>query len=250
MKKTILFFICCFNLIFGSVFADEVNVAVASNFSSTLKKLSLDFNKKTGHKLRVSAASTGKLYAQIKHGAPFDVFLAADEIRPDLLLSENVALASSAYIYAKGKLVLLSNIPPTDTCQNVLNSNSLKRLSIANPKTAPYGFAAVQVMKELSLWSKLKPRLVMGENIAQALQFVSTKNAEAGFVAKSMLVMKEVTKDACVWDVPADMYSPINQKMVVLNKAKNKVSVQAFQQYMMSVRAKKIIKSSGYDVTF
>lgn len=244
---SILLFIASLSMAI-SVQAEILNVAVASNFAYTLKILSVDFEKQTGHQLRISSASTGKLYTQIQHGAPFDVFLAADEKRPDLLVSENKAEQSSAYVYAKGQLVLISNITPADVCQSVLISPALQRLSIANPKTAPYGVAAKQVLEKLSLWSHLQPRLVMGENIAQALQFVSTKNAEAGFVAKSMLKMGKEIDYACSWDVPSEMYLPVRQKMVVLSKAKDNAAAQAFKQYIQSAKARKIIKSSGYDV--
>ncbi len=231
-----------------SVHADTLNIAVASNFSHTLKLLSSDFKKQTGHQLLISSASTGKLYVQIQHGAPFDVFLAADEKRPDLLVAEDKAEQSSAYVYARGRLVFVSNILPAESCQNVLLSPALKRLSIANPKTAPYGVAARQVMEQLELWLELKPRLVMGENIAQALQYVSTKNAQAGFVAKSMLSTGKKIDFACTWDIPADMYSPIKQKMVVLNRAKGKAVAQEFLKYMQSAQAKEIIKAAGYNV--
>lgn len=242
-------FFCFIVLMSSNVFADKLNVAVASNFAYTLKILSADFEVLTGHQLVISSASTGKLFAQIQHGAPFDVFLAADERRADLLLKENKAEKSSAYIYAKGQLVLLSNITIADDCLATLSSEKLKRLSIANPKTAPYGLAARQVMENLSLWSQLKSRLVMGENIAQAYQFVHTKNAQAGFVASSTLLQNKEIEAACVWTIPGDMYSAINQKMVVLNKAKDKPAAHAFLKYMRSARAKEIIKSAGYDVT-
>jgi len=233
----------------SSAFAEVLNVAAASNFRHTLNKLAADFSIQTGHQLRISNASTGSLYTQIKHGAPFDVYLAADEKHPDLLVSEHLAQAASVYVYAKGRIVLVSNIVPADTCQSVLLSNELKHLSIANPATAPYGLAAKQVLESLSLWSKLKARLVIGENIAQAFQFVYTKNAQAGFVASSMLKMGKEINSVCIWNVPVEMYSPIKQKMVVLSHAKDKVSAQAFQRYMRSYRAKEIIESSGYDVT-
>ena len=228
--------------------AESLNVAVASNFVYTLKLLSADFKKQTGHQLRISSASTGKLYTQIQHGAPFDVFMAADEKHPKLLVDENKAEDSSAYVYATGQLVLMSNIMPGKICQDVLVSSDLKHLSIANPKTAPYGAAAQQVMEKLDLWQQLQPRLVKGENIAQTLQFVSTKNAQAGFVAKSMLSMGKQIEHACIWDIPIDMYSPIRQKMVVLSKAKDKIAAQAFVQYIKSSEAKEIIKSTAYDV--
>lgn len=240
-------FFCLMLLCSNNLLADELYVAVASNFSYTLKLLAGDFNKRTGHELRISSASTGKLYAQIQHGAPFDIFLSADEKHPELLVAENKADQSSAYVYAKGQLVLLSNIA-ADNCQSVLTSPDLKRLAIANPKTAPYGVAAKQVMEKLALWPQLQPLLVKGENVAQTLQFVSTKNAQAGFVAKSVLNMGAEIERACAWEVPADMYLPIKQKMVVLNKAKDKPAAQAFTVYIQSAQAKKIIEASGYDV--
>jgi len=241
-------FFCLIFLLSSNLQAGELVVAVTSSFSHTFKLISDDFYKRTGHKLSMSSASTGKLYAQIQHGAPYDLFLAADEKRPDLLIAADKAEKSSAYVYAKGQLVFVSNIQPVGNCQQVLVSPSLKRLAIANPKTAPYGLAAKQVIEELGLWSELEPRLVMGENIAQATQFILTKNAQAGFVARSMLHMGKEINSACTWDVPAYMYSPINQKLVVLNKAKGKVATQELLNYLKSVPAKKIIMSSGYDV--
>ena len=228
--------------------ADKLNIAVASNFSHTLHSLAEDFESKTGHQLRISRASTGKLYTQIKHGAPFDIFLAADERRPDRLISEGKATTELSAIYAIGKLVLISHINPEKSCQDALSSPALKRLAIANPKTAPYGLAAQQTLKKLQLWKTIKPKLVMGENIAQSLQFVSTGNAHAGFVAKSMLLQGTKINVSCEWQVPADMHEPIKQKMLVLAKASNKPAAKAFWQYMQSDDAKTIIKNSGYDV--
>jgi len=231
-----------------AAYAETVNVAVASNFAYTLKRLSADFTEATGYQLRISSASTGKLFTQIEHGAPFDVFMSADEKRADLLVDEKKAQASSAYVYAQGQIVLLSNVASAGECFDVLRSSQLKRLSIANPRTAPYGFAAQQVLQGLSLWDELQPRLVKGENIAQTLQFVSTRNAQAGFVAKSMLNMGKQIDSACIWDIPAEMYSPINQKMVVLNKASKKAAVIAFLEFIKSDKAKVIIKQTGYNV--
>jgi molybdate transport system substrate-binding protein len=242
------FLFAAFLFLVHPVHAESLRVAVASNFAHTLKLLSVDFNKQTGHELLISSASTGKLYAQIKNGAPFDVFMSADEKRAELLIMENKADPLSEYVYAKGKIVLLSNLTPVITCQGILTSPDLKRLSIANPETAPYGTAARQVMEKLSLWQQLEPRLVKGENIAQTLQFVSTKNADAGFVAKSMLHMGKEIDYACIWDVPTDMYAPIKQKMVILKQAKDKVAARAFMHYMQSPQAKEIINASGYDV--
>jgi len=232
----------------GTAHADTLNVAVASNFVNTLKVLAKAFERSSGHQLRISSASTGKLYMQIQYGAPFDVFLAADERRPDMLLADNIADETSSYVYSIGRLVFISNIKTDGKCFDVLRSPDMKRLSIANLKTAPYGVAAKQVLEKLGLWQKLNPSLVKGENIAQTLQFVSTKNAQAGFVAKSMLNMGKAVDYACTWDIPMDMYSPIKQKMVLLNKAKNKASAQAFVRFMHSGEAREIIKVAGYDV--
>ena len=169
------------------------------------------------------------------------------------MLAENIAGAESAYIYALGKLVLVSNIGPPDSnndagCKQVLVSSQLRWLAIANPDIAPYGLAAKQVIDKLGLWQRLRSRIVMGENIAQTFQFVSTKNAEAGFVAESMLRMAEQTEYVCTWHVPAELYSPIKQKMLLLKKTEQQKPVRQFLRYMKSVEAKEIIKSAGYDV--
>lgn len=242
-------FLLTFSLLITSsnTYADNLNVAVASNFAHTLHALAKDFESKTGHQLRISSASTGKLYTQINHSAPFDVFLAADEHRPDLLIANGKATADLSRTYAIGKLVFISNIKDKQTCQDVLASSSLKRLAIANPKTAPYGLAARQTLERLQYWKAIKSRLVTAENIAQTLQFVSTGNASAGFVAQSMLLQGTKINTACQWPVPAEMHDPIKQKMLVLAKSSNKPAVKAFWLYMQSDDAKKIIKSSGYD---
>ncbi len=236
----------------GSLCAAEINVAVASNFKSTLQKISADFKMATGHDSKISSGSSGKLFAQIKHGAPYDVFLSADEKLPDLLIRDKLASRESAHIYALGKLVLIANMETRSGCENIISSNRLKYLAIANPEIAPYGMAAKQVLQKLDLWQKLQPRIVMGKNAAQTLLFVSTKNADAGFVPQSMLHMAlnmgKTMDSVCVWNVPTDMYAPIKQKMVLLNKAKDKPAALMFIQYMQSAAAREIIKSSAYDV--
>lgn len=252
MKNVFINFVLLFSLS-GSLPAAEIRVAVASNFKYTLQKLAADFKVKTDHDLIVSSASSGKLFAQIVHGAPYDVFLSADEKRADLLIAEKIASADSAYVYALGKLVLISNIESGHDCKEVLISHHLRRLAIANPKIAPYGLAAKQVLDKLGFWQQLQSRLVMGENISQTFQFVYTKNADAGFVARSILNMPMINTDgeiehACLWNVPVELYSPIKQKMVVLNKVKNKRATQAFVQYLKSDSAREIILTTGYDV--
>lgn len=248
-KKSSLFsLILMLSLTSSAAYADNLNIAVASNFSHAMHSLAEDFKAKTGHQLRISSASTGKLYTQINHGAPFDVFLAADEARPERLITEGKATAELSRTYAIGKLVLVSNIKPEKTCTDVLDSPELKRLAIANPKTAPYGAAAQQTLEKIQHWKTVKSKLVMGENIAQTLQFVSTRSANAGFIAKSLLLQGAKINAACQWDVPADMHTPIKQKMVVITASSDKPAVKAFWQYIQSNDATTIIKNNGYDV--
>lgn len=228
--------------------SDSLNVAVASNFAGSLHLLAERFEENTGYHVKLSSASTGKLYTQIHNGAPFDVFMAADEVRPDMLVAEGKADAAYAATYALGKLVLVSNIAVGGECRDILSADELKHLAIANPKTAPYGAAAQQVLEHLGHWEKVKRKLVMGENIAQTLQFVATTSAEAGFIAKSMLIGNTRIKPACTWNVPDDLYSPIAQKMVVLKSSQQKPAVIAFWKFMRSPEAAVIIRDNGYDV--
>ncbi len=247
MLKNVFFIF--FVLMFSSfcLQAEVVNVAVASNFTPALKQLATDFENKTGHHLRISSGSSGKLFAQITHGAPFDIFLSADEERPDLLVKATRAKAENTYIYALGRLLLLSNIQ-AENCQNILHSKQLMRLAIANPATAPYGSASREVLVHLGVWQGLQPKLATGENIMQAMQYVVTRNAQAGFVAKSLLHMGKAIDNSCIWEVPAELHPPIRQKMLLLNKAGNKAAALSFMQYMRSPAARKIIQSAGYDV--
>ena len=228
--------------------ADSLNVAVASNFTGTLQKLAERFKIKSGHEVLISSASTGKIYTQIKNGAPFDIFMSADETHADLLVKEGVGDASHAAIYALGKLVFISNIAMPGKCQDILSNDKLKHLAIANPQIAPYGMAAQQVMQHLGVWDKLQGKLVLGENIAQAVHFVVSTSADAGFVPKSILVGDTVVKRTCEWMVPDDLYAPINQKMVVLTRSKTEPVVLAFWDFMFTAEAAEIIRTSGYDV--
>jgi molybdate transport system substrate-binding protein len=228
--------------------ANTLKIAVASNFAGTLHQLADRFGAKTGDTVLISSGSTGKLYTQIENGAPFDIFMAADEKRPDLLLKNGLADASHASVYAQGKLIFVSNIPTTGECRKVLSDARLKHLAIANPKTAPYGAAAQQVLQHLGDWSRVQTRLVLGENIAQTLQFVASTSANAGFVAKSMLLADSTMKSACQWEIPNDLYDSINQKMVLLKQAKGKPAVIAFWKFMQSPEAAVIIRDNGYDV--
>lgn len=232
----------------AATMADTLTVAVASNFAGTLHQLAKRFEEKSGHKMRISSASTGKIYTQIKNGAPFDVFMSADEAHADRLVREGQVDAGHAAIYALGKLVFISNLATAGECRDVLSDARLKRLAIANPQTAPYGAAAQQVMEHLAVWDTLQAKLVLGESIAQTLQFVESTSANAGFVAKSLLTGDRVVKRACEWLVPGTLYTPIKQKMVVLRRSKDKPAVLAFWRFMQSAEAAAIIRDTGYDL--
>jgi molybdate transport system substrate-binding protein len=210
----------------GQVWAASTHVAVASNFTAPAKEIAKAFQKETGHKAILSFGSTGKLFAQIKNGAPFEVFLAADQKRPALLKGEK-------FTYALGKLALY----PADN-QDALSQGNIKRLAIANPKTAPYGAAALQVMEKLGVLKDLRPKLVRGENIAQTYQFVSTRNAQLGFVALSQVVSKKR------WIVPLELYTPIKQDVVKLEGAGE--AAQAFFDFLRGSAAQSIIRQYGY----
>ena len=234
----------------GLVAAAEVKVAVASNFLSTIRILKSEFEKDTGHKILLSAASTGKLYAQITHGAPFEVLLAADSLRPQMAEENGLAVPGSRYTYASGRLTLWSATPSMvgKECLAVLNSGQFRRLAIANPKTAPYGEAAKQALKKMGLWADVKGKLVRGENIGQTFQYTHTRNAELGMIALSQALDPKNKVTTCRWDVPVDYYEPLEQDLVVLKKGAENPAVSALIDFLKSDRARKIIAENGYGV--
>jgi molybdate transport system substrate-binding protein len=197
--------------------ADQLRVAVASNFSATLEALGRLFQSATGHELLLSAGSSGAIYTQIVNGAPFDLFFSADEERPQRLASEGHARGAGVRVYAQGKLLLWSAQPALiDGAGAVLRSSGWHHLAIANPALAPYGLAAQETLQQLGLWQPVQARLVQGENITQTLQFVQSGNAELGFIAASQYAALPAAQRGSVWEVPADYYSPIRQALVVL----------------------------------
>ena len=229
--------------------ADEVQVAVASNFSGPMQKLAIDFARETGHQVVIVSGSTGKFYAQIKNGAPFEVLLSADAETPEKLAKEGAALAASRFTYAIGKLVLWSAHPGyIDSAGQVLRKNQFRHLALANPKTAPYGAAAVTLLKQLGLYDTVAPKLVQGENIAQTHQFISTGNAELGFVALSQVWKNDKVAEGAAWIVPAKLYPPLRQDAILLNSGKGSAAAQALMTYLRSENAKSVIQSFGYDL--
>lgn len=222
--------------------SDEVNVAVAANFTAAMKEVAQAFEAKTGHKAVLSFGSTGKLYAQIVHGAPFGVFLAADQARPRKLVDDGQA--DREFTYATGKLVLWSKQADLiKDSADVLKGGDYKRLAIANPKTAPYGAAAMQVLESLGLAASAMPKLVRGDSIAQTHQFVATGNTELGFVALAQVVLDE---SGSRWVVPQDLYDPIRQDAVLLSKGEGQPAAIALMDYLKSDEAKAIIERYGY----
>jgi molybdate transport system substrate-binding protein len=228
--------------------ADEVSVAVAANFTAPMQKIAAEFEKDTGHKVVSSFGATGKFYAQIKSGAPFEVLLAADDETPAKLIKENAAVVGSQFSYAIGKLVLWSAKPAiVDDAGAVLKNAGFDHLAIANPKLAPYGAAALETMKAMGVYDSLQPKIVTGESIAQAHQFISTGNALLGFVALSQ-VLKDGKIEGSSWIVPTKLYSPIRQDGVILEKGKGKPAAEALMKYLKSDKVKAVITSFGYEL--
>ena len=223
----------------GQALADEVQVAVAANFTAPMERIAADFERDTGHRALLSFGATGKFYAQIKNGAPFGVFLAADAKTPERLVTEGDAVAESRFTYAFGHLLLWSAQEGTVDDQGaVLKTGDFGHLAIANPKTAPYGAAAIEVLTKLDLLEKLQPRFVTGENISQAHQFVASGNAELGFVALSQVVVDGKLTGGSAWLVPEDLYSTIQQDAVILKQAAYNPAAQALAEYLKGAAAR------------
>jgi len=244
MKNLLILFVLLFSMSTGH--AGVIRIAVASNFANTIKDIVTRFEDKTGHQVKISIGSTGKHYAQIKNGAPFDIFFAADTHRPELLDKEGLIVTGSRFTYAQGKLLLWS--PQKNLVDNkglVLKSTDFRYLAVANPKLAPYGKAAQQVLLKRGLWSSLTKRLVRGENIGQTFQFVNSGNAQLGFVAASQVKNGGVVSNGSFWEVPQQEYDVINQQAVLLRD--NKVST-AFISFVRSDEILGIIRNAGYHI--
>ena len=227
--------------------AEEVSVAVAANFTAPMQVIAADFEKDTGHKAQLSFGATGKFYAQIKNGAPFEVLLAADDETPARLEKEAAAIAGSRFTYAIGKLVLWSpKASYVDDRGEILRKGGFAHLAIANPKLAPYGQAAMEVLASMNLAETLAPKIVQGENISQTLQFVSTGNAELGFVALSQVMKDGRIGEGSAWVIPDNLHQPIRQDAVLLTPGKDKPAPAALLKYLQGEKARAVIRSFGY----
>lgn len=223
--------------------ASEARVAVAANFTAAATEIGALFTKVTGYKVRFSFGSTGTLYAQIAQGAPFDAFLAADQLRPSTVLANGLAVAGSRFTYATGRIVLFSMDKGTVAGAGTLKNGSFARLAIANPLTAPYGAAAIQAMKALGVYDTLKGKIVEGTNIAQTYQYVRTGNAEVGFVALSQVAVHD---QGSRWVVPENLYAPIAQDAVLLKRGSGNAAARAFLDFLKGKQAAAVKKKYGY----
>lgn len=229
--------------------ARTIRVAVAANFAETAEALATRFTNEQGVGVQISRGSSGKLYAQIQHGAPFDVFLSADQEKPARLVNQQLAVADTLTTYALGRLVLLSSsdkLPASGA--DVLSSAELSRLAIANPDLAPYGAAAVAFLHNTNNVSRTRDKWVMGENIGQTFQFVFSGNAQLGLVARSQLAAVMNRPDFSYWLVPDTLHPQVRQDMVILRKAAERPAVQRFWRFLLSEQSQQVIKNAGYDI--
>ncbi len=226
--------------------AEEVTIAVAANFTDATREIAPLFEKTTGHTTKISFGSTGKLYSQIEFGAPFELFLAADTRRPIKAEKAGLAVAGTRFVYAKGKLALWSAKSGRFTDgEAFLERGDFEHLALANPKTAPYGLAAEQVMTHLGLLDSLRPKLVKGDSIAQTFQFAATGNADAGFIALAQI--KGWQGDSgTLWEIPEAYYAPIEQAAVLLKKGEDNPAATAFLEFLRSDAAREVIERYGY----
>lgn len=227
--------------------AEEVTVAVAANFAAPMQKIAQLFQQDTGHRARLSFGASGGFYAQIKNGAPFQVFLSADDTTPQKLEAEGLGVAGTRFTYATGQLVLWSPLPGLvgDKGQ-ILQRKEIQRIALANPKLAPYGAAAMETMTHLGLLKDLQPKLVLGDNIAQTYQFVMTQNAPIGFVALSQVFINGKIGTGSAWVVPSHYYKPLRQEVILLKNAQDHSAAKALMLYLRGEKAKAVMKSFGY----
>jgi molybdate transport system substrate-binding protein len=229
-------------------FAEQVLVAVAANFVPPFREIAIEFERTTGHNVQVAAGSSGNFYSQIKNGAPFDVFFSADNERPKLLGEEGFGVKDSRFTYAIGRLVLWSPNAGLIKGEETLRFKQYKRLAMANPKTAPYGVAAIEAMQKLELWEGIQSQIVIGESLGQTMGFIESGNAQLGFVALSQVMDPKIKGKGSRWDVPTNLHEPIKQDVILLTKGQINPAAKALMEFMGSPQAKAIIERYGYEL--
>ena len=245
MKRGVIASLCL--MLPLSVWAAEVRVAVAANFAGPMKDIAAVFESQTGHKPVLTPGASGKFYAQITNGAPFDVFLSADDETPQKLEKVGKAVQGSRFTYAIGRLILWS---PKDNWVtdgvDLLKKGDFRFLAIANPRVAPYGIAAVQTMQKIGVLSQLEPKVVQGENLSQTHQFVTSGNADLGFVALSQVWQNGKLKSGSGWLVPETYHDALRQDAVLLEAGKQSEAAKALLNFLKSDKAREIITAYGY----
>jgi molybdate transport system substrate-binding protein len=245
--KTFLTLLFCCGCLTAS--AETINIAVASNFMPVMNEIIAEFETGSEHSVRVSYGSSGRIYAQINNGAPFDAFFSADQEKPADLESMGLVVADSRFTYAVGALVLWSKNPALLLAEGeILRQGEFNKLALANPRLAPYGVAAVEVLRALGLEESTRDKWVQGENITQAFQFVESQNADLGFVALSQVISARLALDKSVWRIPDEYYNPIQQDAVLLKRGEDNQAALDFLNYMRSTQAREIIESYGYRI--
>lgn len=229
--------------------AGEASVAVASDFAVPMERIAAIFQKESGYTVKVSTGASGKLYAQIKGGAPFDVFLSADEEMPKQLMQDGLAVSGSRFVYAIGRLVLWSlQDGLVDEKGAVLNRGNFNMLAIANPRFSPYGVAAKETLTKLTMWNSIQEKLAKGENVTQTYQLAATEKADLAFIALSQVMREGKVTAGSWWLVPAEMHKPIRQSAVLLSGAKDQAAAKAFLAFLRSEKARAVIRGFGYEL--
>lgn len=242
MERALLGSVLLGLLLVPQAYAESTNVAVAANFTAVAEELAPLFKAETGHDVTYSFGATGQLYTQISQGAPFEVFLAADDERPTKAVADGFGVDGTVFTYAIGALALYSTVLDVTDGKAALEG-PFEKLAIADPATAPYGRAAVEALTEMGLYEAITPKLVTGENISQTLQFIESGNAELGFVAASQVIGKD-----SVWIVPADLYEPIRQDAVLLKTGAENPAALAYVEFLKGDTARTVIEAAGYVV--
>jgi molybdate transport system substrate-binding protein len=246
-RFSILLVLC--GLLGTQAWAGEVKVAVAANFAAPLERLAPLFEKESGHTLKVTAAASGKLYAQIKGGAAFDVFLSADEETPKRLMQEGFAVGGTRFVYATGRLVLWSVQPGlVDDKASVLNKGNFNTLAIANPINSPYGVAAKETLTKLTMWNAIQRKLDKGDDVTQTWQMAATEKADLVFIALSQIMRDGKVTTGSWWLVPPEMHNPIRQSAVLLTGAKDQAAAKAFLVFLKSAKAQIVMRGFGYEM--